>query len=151
MLRQLDDEEINNNIEEFTCMVRWEIYWDQYFWDDAWMSWNFQKLRDHLEGNSRMGAIRLEKKNFLVFVLTIGKQIFNEWPRTDLFGLGMKKSAEFRQLKLWTVLKHITRSAIYKAPVFKALEMQSSQAFFIWEIVTTKYALGESALDTFNL
>ena len=25
------DEEINNDIEKFICMGRWEIYWDQYF------------------------------------------------------------------------------------------------------------------------
>ena len=35
--------------------------------------------------------------------------------------------------------------------MFKALKIQSGQAFFIEEIVTARYALGGSALDTFNL
>ena len=44
------------------------------------------------------GTMRLEKKNFMVLVLTIGKEILSEWPRRDLFGLGMKNQ---RNLDNW--------------------------------------------------
>ena len=35
--------------------------------------------------------------------------------------------------------------------MFEALKIEFGQAFFIGEIVTTRYALGESALDAFKL
>ena len=60
----------------------------------------------------QIGTIRLAIKNFLTFVLAIGTTIFNEWPRNDLLELRLKKSAILRQFKLWTMLKHMTRSAI---------------------------------------
>ena len=60
----------------------------------------------------KIGTIRQAKKNFLILVLAIGTTSLKEWPRNELFVLKLKNSVLFKQFILWTMLKHMTRSAI---------------------------------------